>query len=70
MKTIFIIAVIMFAGAWVIRRYIVNVHYTLAVIIDSLKDVACQFWLHVEKLWKREKKIHDLDVTDDYYWRD
>lgn len=67
---LFISFALIFCLAWVIRRYIVNVHYTLGVIIDSLKDIACQAWIDLEKLWKRPKKAHDQDVTEDFYHRD
>lgn len=44
-----------------VKGWIVNMFYTLATIIDAFKDIACQLWLDVEKIWKREEEPVVLD---------
>jgi hypothetical protein len=56
-----------------VRGRLINFFYSFALLIDALKDCFCQLIIDTERLWKwarRKKKIHDLDVTDDYYHRD
>ena len=55
---------------WLVKGRLINFFYLLAVVLSALLDMACQLWLDVEKIWKRGRKVPDLDVTDDYYFRD
>lgn len=71
---IWIAAIIILTLAWILRRYIFNAYYILAVIIDALKDIACQLWIDLENgvKWMRRlfrRKI-DLDQSEDFYHRD
>lgn len=49
-----------------VRGWRINLFLMLGAIIDALKDVACQAWIDVEKIWKREKEVK-LDESESFY---
>jgi hypothetical protein len=57
MLTLFIAAV---------RGWIMNLFFALAMIIDAFKDIACQLWIEVSRIWKGEKAI-ELDDSENFY---
>lgn len=59
-----IVALALYVAA--VTDFIKNLSYRVAGIIDAFKDIACQLWLDVEKIWKREKKIR-LDESEEFY---
>jgi hypothetical protein len=40
-----------------VRGWIMNLFFTLATIIDAFKDIACQLWIDVSRIWKGDKAI-------------
>jgi len=47
---------ILYVGA--AKGYTINLYYAACAFVDAMKDIACQVWLDIRKLWG--KKV-DLD---------
>jgi hypothetical protein len=68
-------AVLVLLAAWIFRRFIYHGMYILSVLIDVAKDLACQFWIDLGRLWKwfrglfKRKTWVDLD-PDEEFWRE
>lgn len=60
--TLIILAILLTTLLYIalVRGWIVNVYLLLAAIIDAFKDIACQFWISLSKIWKGDKAL-DLD---------
>lgn len=37
--------------------WLVNIYFTLCVILDVILDLVCHLWIDVEKIWKRGKPV-------------
>jgi hypothetical protein len=55
---------------WLFTGRLFGAWYAVRVIFGAFLDVLCQAWIDLSGLWKRKKKVHDLDETDDFYHRD
>jgi hypothetical protein len=65
-------AILVLAILWrpFVKGGLAYVWYFLLVCADVAKDLACQLYLDVSKIWKRPRKPPELDLTEDFHHRD
>ena len=54
---LFLSATVLFALAWIFRRFLFNAWYILCVITNALKDFGCQLFIDVSRIWKGKKYL-------------
>jgi hypothetical protein len=50
-----------------VRGRLINFFYGLGLLIDVAKDIGCQAWIDLSKLWQRRPRIED---HEDFWHRD
>ena len=58
---IWLFSILFFLALYVgaVTGYSINMYYAACALVDALKDIACQAWLDVRKLWGKKIELDE-----------